>query len=40
LVGATCDVLVSVPMAGGVESLNASVAAAVTLSEIARLRAS
>ena len=29
-----------IPMAGAVESLNASVAAAVTLSEIARLRAS
>ncbi len=40
LVAATCDLLVSIPMAGGAESLNASVAAAVTLSEIARLRAS
>jgi 23S rRNA (guanosine2251-2'-O)-methyltransferase len=40
LVGATCDLLVSIPMAGAAESLNASVAAAVTLSEIARLRAS
>ncbi len=39
LVGATCDLVVSIPMAGAVESLNASVAAAVTLSEIARLRA-
>jgi 23S rRNA (guanosine2251-2'-O)-methyltransferase len=38
LVNATCDVRVNIPMAGGVESLNASVAAAVTLSEIARLR--
>jgi 23S rRNA (guanosine2251-2'-O)-methyltransferase len=40
LVGATCDLLVSIPMAGAAESLNASVAAAVTLSEVARLRAS
>jgi 23S rRNA (guanosine2251-2'-O)-methyltransferase len=40
LVGATCDLRVSVPMPGPVESLNASVAAAVTLSEIARLRSS
>jgi 23S rRNA (guanosine2251-2'-O)-methyltransferase len=38
LVGATCDVTVSIPMAGRAESLNASVAAAVTLSEIARRR--
>jgi len=40
LVSATCDVRLRIPMAGAVESLNASVAAAVTLSEIARLRAS
>ena len=38
LVGATCDLTVSIPMAGRAESLNASVAAAVTLSEIARRR--
>ena len=40
LVGATCDLLVRIPMAGAVESLNASVAAAVTLAEVARQRAS
>jgi 23S rRNA (guanosine2251-2'-O)-methyltransferase len=39
LVAATCDITVSIPMAGRAESLNASVAAAVTLSEIARRRA-
>ncbi len=40
LVGETCDLLVSIPMASDVESLNASVAAAVTLAEIARRRTS
>ncbi|MFI5493271.1 23S rRNA (guanosine(2251)-2'-O)-methyltransferase RlmB [Actinoplanes sp. NPDC051859] len=38
LVGETCDLRVSVPMASDVESLNASVAAAVTLAEVARRR--
>ena len=38
LVASTCDLTVSIPMAGRAESLNASVAAAVTLSEIARRR--
>jgi 23S rRNA (guanosine2251-2'-O)-methyltransferase len=38
LVGATCDLTVSIPMAGAAESLNASVAAAVALAEIARTR--
>ena len=38
LVKQTCDVTVSVPMAGPVESLNASVAAGVVLAEIARQR--
>ena len=38
LVGETCDLTVSIPMAGDAESLNASVAAAVTLAEIARRR--
>jgi 23S rRNA (guanosine2251-2'-O)-methyltransferase len=38
LVSASCDVRVRIPMAGTVESLNASVAAAVTLAEIARQR--
>src|SRR6266536_3994522 len=39
LVGATCDLRVSIPMQSLVESLNASVAAAVTLAEVARRRA-
>jgi 23S rRNA (guanosine2251-2'-O)-methyltransferase len=38
LVGQTCDVTLSIPMAEAAESLNASVAAAVTLAEIARRR--
>jgi 23S rRNA (guanosine2251-2'-O)-methyltransferase len=38
LVGATCDLRVAIPMASGVESLNASVAAAVALAEVARRR--
>lgn len=38
LVGATCDLTLSIPMAGDAESLNASVAAAVALAEIARRR--
>ncbi|MDV6014702.1 23S rRNA (guanosine(2251)-2'-O)-methyltransferase RlmB [Haloechinothrix sp. LS1_15] len=38
LVRQTCDVTVTIPMAPGVESLNASVAAGVLLSEIARRR--
>jgi 23S rRNA (guanosine2251-2'-O)-methyltransferase len=38
LVKETCDVTVSIPMAGPVESLNASVAAGVVLAEVARLR--
>jgi len=33
-----CDVLVRIPLAGHVESLNASVAAGVALAEIARRR--
>jgi 23S rRNA (guanosine2251-2'-O)-methyltransferase len=40
LVGDTCDVTLSIPMAGPAESLNASVAAAITLAEIARRRRS
>jgi 23S rRNA (guanosine2251-2'-O)-methyltransferase len=39
LVGATCDLRVNIPMQSLVESLNASVAAAVTLAEVARRRA-
>ncbi|MGC5050299.1 23S rRNA (guanosine(2251)-2'-O)-methyltransferase RlmB [Micromonospora sp. DT48] len=39
LVGQTCDLNVSIPMISEVESLNASVAAAVTLAEVARRRA-
>ena len=38
LVGDTCDLRVRIPMASDVESLNASVAAAVTLAEVARRR--
>ncbi|WP_020496204.1 23S rRNA (guanosine(2251)-2'-O)-methyltransferase RlmB [Sciscionella marina] len=38
LVRETCDTRVSIPMAAGVESLNASVAGAVLLAEVARLR--
>ncbi|GAA4535789.1 23S rRNA (guanosine(2251)-2'-O)-methyltransferase RlmB [Pseudonocardia xishanensis] len=38
LVRETCDVIVSIPMAGRVESLNASVAAGVVLAEVARRR--
>jgi 23S rRNA (guanosine2251-2'-O)-methyltransferase len=38
LVGEACDQTVSIPMAGGVESLNASVAAGVVLAEVARRR--
>ena len=38
LVGETCDVRVRIPLAGTVESLNASVAAGVALAEIARRR--
>lgn len=38
LVGETCDLTVSIPMIGQAESLNASVATAVTLAEIARRR--
>jgi 23S rRNA (guanosine2251-2'-O)-methyltransferase len=38
LVKQTCDVTVSIPMAGPVESLNASVAAGVVLADVARQR--
>ncbi|GIG85293.1 23S rRNA (guanosine(2251)-2'-O)-methyltransferase RlmB [Plantactinospora endophytica] len=38
LVGATCDLRVSIPMVSEVESLNASVAAAVALAEVSRRR--
>jgi 23S rRNA (guanosine2251-2'-O)-methyltransferase len=38
LVQETCDVTVSIPMSGPVESLNASVAAGVLLAEVARRR--
>ncbi|HJQ44214.1 MAG TPA: 23S rRNA (guanosine(2251)-2'-O)-methyltransferase RlmB [Jatrophihabitantaceae bacterium] len=40
LVGERCDLTVSIPMSDAAESLNASVAAAVTLAEIARRRRS
>lgn len=39
LVGQTCDMRVSIPIVSEVESLNASVAAAVALAEVARRRA-
>jgi 23S rRNA (guanosine2251-2'-O)-methyltransferase len=39
LVGQSCDLRVSIPMATEIESLNASIAAAVTLAEVARRRA-
>lgn len=39
LVGATCDLRVSIPITSTVDSLNASVAAAVALAEVARRRA-
>jgi 23S rRNA (guanosine2251-2'-O)-methyltransferase len=39
LVGETCDLKVTIPMHSDVESLNASVAAAVTLAEVVRRRA-
>jgi 23S rRNA (guanosine2251-2'-O)-methyltransferase len=38
LVGQTCDLRVAIPMASEVESLNASVAAAVALAEVSRRR--
>ena len=38
LVRQSCDTVVSIPMAGPTESLNASVAAGVVLAEIARQR--
>jgi 23S rRNA (guanosine2251-2'-O)-methyltransferase len=40
LVRQACDAVVSIPMAGPTESLNASVAAGVVLAEIARQRRS
>jgi 23S rRNA (guanosine2251-2'-O)-methyltransferase len=39
LVRQTCDVIVSIPMAGRMESLNAGVAAGIALYEVARRRA-
>jgi 23S rRNA (guanosine2251-2'-O)-methyltransferase len=38
LVGETCDVVAGIPMVSDIESLNASIAAAVALAEIARRR--
>jgi 23S rRNA (guanosine2251-2'-O)-methyltransferase len=39
LVSETCDQIVSIPMASGMESLNAGIATGVTLYEVARRRA-
>jgi 23S rRNA (guanosine2251-2'-O)-methyltransferase len=39
LVRERCDTLVTIPMASGLESLNAGVAAGIALYEIARRRA-
>lgn len=39
LVAETCDAIVSIPISAGTESLNAGIAASVTLYEISRLRA-
>ncbi|MCW2622149.1 MAG: tRNA/RRNA methyltransferase, partial [Frankiales bacterium] len=38
LVSESCDLTISIPMAAGTESLNAGIAAAVALAEVARLR--
>jgi 23S rRNA (guanosine2251-2'-O)-methyltransferase len=38
LVAERCDVIAGVPMPGGAESLNASVAAAIACYEVARVR--
>jgi 23S rRNA (guanosine2251-2'-O)-methyltransferase len=38
LIGKKCDFLLSIPMQGGLDSLNASVAGAVVLFEIMRQR--
>ena len=38
LVRENCDTVVSIPMAGAAESLNAAVAAGVVLAEVARQR--
>ena len=38
LVRETCDQIVSIPMSSSAESLNAGIAAGVTLYEVARLR--
>ena len=40
LVAETCDLLVSIPMASGLESLNAGVAASVTLYSVSQSRRS
>jgi 23S rRNA (guanosine2251-2'-O)-methyltransferase len=39
LVGETCDFIASLPMKGGVASLNAGVAGAIALYEVVRQRA-
>jgi 23S rRNA (guanosine2251-2'-O)-methyltransferase len=39
IVASACDMLVSIPMASGMESLNAGIAASIALHEIATVRA-
>ena len=40
LVAETCDAIVSIPIGAATESLNAGIAASITLYEVAKLRAS
>ena len=40
LVAETCDAIVSIPIGAATESLNAGIAASITLYEVAKLRGS